>query len=67
LIEVDVEVVIHALKMFGARYSIASMQALRAEHYRRSTSDDIAMLRTVCEADDEGASGTVDPSANTVP
>jgi hypothetical protein len=38
--------------MFGKRYNIASMQALRAERYRRSTLDDMSFMEGD-ELDDE--------------
>jgi hypothetical protein len=40
-IELDVEVIIQALKTFGQRYNIAGVQALRAERYRQSTVDEV--------------------------
>ena len=43
-IELDVEVIIQALKTFGQRYNIAGAQALRAERYRKSTVDEVRFM-----------------------
>lgn len=51
-IELDVEVIIQALKTFGQRYSIAGVQAQRAERYRQSTVDELKFMRHE-EADEE--------------
>jgi hypothetical protein len=39
-----VETVVQALRLFGRRYNIAWMQAMRAERYRRSTLDDMSFM-----------------------
>ncbi len=43
-VEADVDLIVHALKHFGSQYNIASMQALRADRYRKSTKEDVAFM-----------------------
>ena len=42
--EEDIEVVVSALKVFGLRYNIASMQAMRADRYRKSSAAEMAFM-----------------------
>lgn len=50
--EADVDAVIQALRLFGNCHSIAGMQALRAEQYRKSSANDLKFMQ---EDDLEGA------------
>jgi hypothetical protein len=54
-IELDVEVIIQALKLFGQRYNIAGVQALRAERYRKSTVEEMKFMEQ-----EEGLDGGFD-------
>lgn len=44
-IEGEVDLVVQALKKVGLRYNVASMQALRADRYRKSTTHETDFLR----------------------
>ena len=52
-LEQDVETVINALRVFGLRYNIASMQAMRADRFRKGTLDEYAFMEG--DAFDESA------------
>ncbi|WWD20388.1 hypothetical protein CI109_104864 [Kwoniella shandongensis] len=39
-IEVDIEVIVQALRAFGQRYAVGSLQATRADRYRQATTDE---------------------------
>ncbi|ORY34613.1 hypothetical protein BCR39DRAFT_513615 [Naematelia encephala] len=51
-LENDIDAVVSALKIFGQRYNIAQMQAVRADRYRKSNVEDLmAMEKEGDEAD----------------
>lgn len=54
------ETIVQALKIFGERYSIAGMQALRAERYRKSTLEDMSFMKDD-NLDDEHVETERDP------
>ncbi|KAK4686784.1 hypothetical protein P7C73_g3328, partial [Tremellales sp. Uapishka_1] len=43
-LEAEIETIVQALKIFGKRYGIASMQATRVERYRASTLEEMSFM-----------------------
>ena len=51
--------IVSALKNFGKQYNIASMQAMRADRYRKSTKEEVAFMEGD-DLDDEHLYGGYD-------
>ncbi|WVF68407.1 hypothetical protein IAT40_003172 [Kwoniella sp. CBS 6097] len=60
-IEADIETLISALRQFGQRYTMGTMQAMRAERYKKSTMEQMAFMSSVEgeEGDDVPEEGEV--------
>ncbi|OCF34322.1 hypothetical protein I316_03836 [Kwoniella heveanensis BCC8398] len=60
-LEADIETLISALRQFGQRYTMGTMQAMRAERYKKSTMEQMAFMSSVEgeEVDDVPEEGEV--------
>ncbi|KAL7423900.1 hypothetical protein Q5752_001485 [Cryptotrichosporon argae] len=76
-IEAEIEVVVQALRQFGKRYQIATVQAHRMDEYRQRSADDMSRLDTTewgqhvqkqptLQLDDDGAGPAAAGPAHTI-